>query len=362
MQNIINIIVFIFVLGSIIIIHELGHFIAAKYFGVYCGQFSIGMGPKLWSKKIGETEYELRALPIGGFVSMAGEADQEENEEMKDLPVERTLKGIKTWKKVTIFLAGVIMNFVSAFVILVAVYALAMPVSTNSSTLGFVQENSPAMSAGIQKDDTINKITIEESKKEFLIGSFSDLSVALNKEENNYTGDTLLINVSITRDKQEYNIPVIATFNEQTGNYYLGVSPITRSLTFIESVKYSADTFKTTSLMIFTTLGKLVTESKETIGQLSGPAGIYQATSQITESGNIANIFLWISMLGINIGVFNLLPIPGLDGSQVLFALAEKAIGREIPIKLKYALQLAGLALVFGLMIIVTINDLFRIF
>lgn len=362
MQNIINIIVFIFVLGSIIIIHELGHFIAAKYFGVYCGQFSIGMGPKLWSKKIGETEYELRALPIGGFVSMAGEADQEENEEMKNLPVERTLKGIKTWKKVTIFLAGVIMNFVSAFVILVAVYALAMPVSTNSSTLGFVQENSPAMSAGIQKDDTINKITIEESKKEFLIGSFSDLSVALNKEENNYTGDTLLINVSITRDKQEYNIPVIATFNEQTGNYYLGVSPITRSLTFIESVKYSADTFKTTSLMIFTTLGKLVTESKETIGQLSGPAGIYQATSQITESGNIANIFLWISMLGINIGVFNLLPIPGLDGSQVLFALAEKAIGREIPIKLKYALQLAGLALVFGLMIIVTINDLFRIF
>lgn len=362
MQNIINFIVFFLVLGFIIIIHELGHFIAAKYFGVYCGQFSIGMGPKLWSKKIGETNYELRALPIGGFVSMAGEVDQEDNEEMKNLPVERTLLGIKTWKKIVIFLAGVIMNFVSAYIIIVAVYAIALPVSTNSSTLGVIQDNSPAMIAGIQEKDTINKITVNETGKEFLIGSFSDLSLALNKAENNYTGEVLELNILITRDKQEYRIPVTATYNEDTGNYFLGVSPETRHLTFVESIEYGFETFKTTSLLIFTTLGKLITDSKETIGQLSGPAGIYQATSQITESGNIANIFLWVSMLGINIGVFNLLPIPGLDGSQVLFAVVEKIMGREIPIKLRYALQLAGLALVFGLMIIVTVNDLFKIF
>mgnify|MGYP003252934142 CR=1 FL=1 len=89
MQTIINIIVFLLILGSIIIIHELGHFLAAKFFGVYCGQFSIGFGPKLWSKKGKETEYEIRALPFGGFVAMAGEEDQADNEDMQDFPVEK---------------------------------------------------------------------------------------------------------------------------------------------------------------------------------------------------------------------------------------------------------------------------------
>ena len=96
MQTIITIIVFLLILGSIIIIHEFGHFIAAKIFGVYCSHFSIGFGPKLWSKKGKETEYEIRALPFGGFVSMAGE-EQSDEEELKDIPLERTLKGIKTY-------------------------------------------------------------------------------------------------------------------------------------------------------------------------------------------------------------------------------------------------------------------------
>ena len=93
MQTLINIVVFILILGIVVLIHELGHFITAKSFGVYCSEFSIGMGPKIFSRKKGETEYEIRALPIGGFVSMAGEADND-IEEFKDVPIERTLKGI----------------------------------------------------------------------------------------------------------------------------------------------------------------------------------------------------------------------------------------------------------------------------
>ena len=91
MQTLINIVVFILILGIVVLIHELGHFITAKSFGVYCSEFSIGMGPKIFSRKKGETEYEIRALPIGGFVSMAGEADND-IEEFKDVPIERTLK------------------------------------------------------------------------------------------------------------------------------------------------------------------------------------------------------------------------------------------------------------------------------
>ena len=97
MQTIINILVFFVILGAIVLIHELGHFLTAKLFGVYCAEFSIGMGPKL-SKKKEKQDYQIRALPIGGYVAMAGEADQEDSELMKDVPYERTLKGIKTWK------------------------------------------------------------------------------------------------------------------------------------------------------------------------------------------------------------------------------------------------------------------------
>lgn len=362
MEQILIFIVFILVIGFIITIHELGHFIAAKHFGVYCGQFSIGMGPKLWSKKIGETNYELRALPIGGFVAMAGEADQEENEDMKDVPFERTVKGISTWKQVVVFLAGVFMNFVSAFIIIVAVYAFAVPIQTNSSTIGTVALDSPAMSAGIQVDDTINKITVVDTGKQFLIGSYSDLKGALSKTDNNYTGDTLALKLTVERDHTAYEFNVNATYRSETDSYFVGVSPTTRHLNFVESVQYGASYFKDAALLVFTTLGKLVTDSKETLSQLSGPVGIYNVVGEVTQSGNFANVLLLVSLLGINIGVFNLLPIPGLDGSQVLFAVVEKVIGREIPIKLRYVLQLAGLALVFGLMIIVTINDITRIF
>ena len=123
MQTIINILVFFVILGAIVLIHELGHFLTAKLFGVYCAEFSIGMGPKLFSKKKGETDYQIRALPIGGYVAMAGEADQEDSELMKDVPYERTLKGIKTWKKCIIMLAGVFMNFVLALVLLIGIYS-----------------------------------------------------------------------------------------------------------------------------------------------------------------------------------------------------------------------------------------------
>lgn len=362
MQEILVLIVFILVLGFIVTIHEFGHFIVAKNFGVYCSQFSIGMGPKLVSKKIGETEYELRALPIGGFVAMAGEVDQEDNEEIKNIPFERTIKGIATWKQICVFLAGIVMNFVSAYIIIVLVYAFAIPIQTNSPTISQVVEDSPAMIAGIQAEDTLNKITVVDTNQQFLIGSYSDLQVALNKESNHYEGDTLSLKVTLTRDQATYELPVEATYNESTGNYYLGVAPSYRKLNFVESIQYGTSYFGRCSMLVFSTLGKLITDSKETVSQLSGPVGIYQVVGEVTKSGQIANIFLLVSMLGINIGIFNLLPIPGLDGSQVLFAIVEKILGHEVPTKFRYALQLAGLALVFGLMIFVTLNDIIKLF
>ena len=140
------------------------------------------------------------------------------------------------------------------------------------------------------------------------------------------------------------------------------LTPSTRNLSFFEAINYGVTKFVEMALLIFTTLGKLFTDSANTIGQLSGPAGIYNVTAQITETGSISQLLTLLALLSTNIGMFNLLPIPGLDGCQVIFAVVERVIGRELPLKVKYGLQIAGLALVFGLMIFVTFNDISRIF
>lgn len=355
MQTLINIIVFILILGIVVLIHEFGHFITAKSFGVYCSEFSIGMGPKLFSKKIGETEYEIRALPIGGFVSMAGEADNE-IEEFKDVPFERTINGISCWKKVVVFLAGVFMNFILSIVILIGVYSF-IEVQDNTPVIGSVSDNGPAMMAGIEAGDRITKIAYDG--EEYIIGSYDDIREVMGKIESD--DKTVTVEVELVRDSKTLTKQVNAQYSEESGMFILGVISGTRQLSFFEAVNYAFDQFKTLSLLIFTTLGQLFTDTANTVGQLSGPAGIYSTTAQITATGSISQLLIFLALISTNVGIFNLLPIPGLDGCQVIFALVEKMIGRELPLKLRYALQLAGLALVFALLIYVTINDVSRI-
>ena len=348
MQTIINIIVFFLILGAIVLIHELGHFLTAKLFGVYCAEFSIGMGPKLFSKKKGETEYQIRALPIGGYVAMAGEADQEDNEIMKDVPYERTLKGIKTWKKCVIMLAGVFMNFVLALVLLIGIYSF-VEVQTNTSEIGSVVKNKGAALAGIEAGDVINKITINNEEH-------------LDNENLQLDTDTVTMKVGLTRNKHYLEKKVTAKYNNETKSYVMGITAAMKQLTFAEAIRQGINQFIEYALLIFTTLGKLITDMTHTVSQLSGPVGIYTVTAQVTQTGSISTLLSLTALLSTNIGMFNLLPIPGLDGSQVLFALIEKVIRREIPTRIKYALQMAGLILAFGLMIFATVNDIGKFF
>jgi len=360
MQTIINIIVFLLILGSIIIIHELGHFMAAKFFGVYCSQFSIGFGPKIWSKKGKETNYEIRALPFGGFVAMAGEADQEENEDLKDVPFERTLKGIKTYQKVIIFLAGVFMNFVLAILVLFMVNLTSGELPLNIAQVGTVSENSAAEIYGIQEGDIIQQIDIVETGETFLITNFDD--VQINHENAKTDANQITMNVTVERQNQKKVIEMKVDFNAEEGRYILGITQASRRMNLVESFQHTFITFGTMSVAIVDALRMLITSFSDTVTQLSGPAGIYQITAEVTETGQVAYILNLLAMLSINIGVFNLLPIPGLDGCQVIFAVVEKIIGRELPLKLKMALQLLGLGLVMLLMIFVTYQDILRIF
>lgn len=359
MQTIITVIVFLLILGSIIIIHEFGHFIAAKIFGVYCAHFSIGFGPKIWSKKGKETEYEIRALPFGGFVSMAGE-EQSDDEEFKDVPIERTLKGIKTYQKVIIFLAGVFMNFVLAVVVTFGVNVFSGQLPLQNAQIGQVMENSAAKQAGLKSGDIIQEMTVQETGQVILVSSYDDIQLTPSHLQT--TASTIHVQIKVQRDQQIETVDATLQLDETSQAYKLGIYQATRSMNIAEAIQYTFISIGEMSVAIFAALSQLITRFSETVTQLSGPVGIYQVTSQVTETGQISYILNLLALLSVNVGIFNLLPIPGLDGCQVIFALVEKVIGRELPEKVKMALQLCGLGLVMLLMIFVTYQDVLRIF
>lgn len=361
MSIILNLIVFFLIIGVIVTLHEFGHFIAAKFFNVYCGSFSIGMGPKLYEHKGKETKFELRALPIGGFVTMAGEADQEDNEEFKNVPLERTLKGKRTYQKVIIFLAGVFMNFVLALVIMLSLNFAVGRMPVNEARVGSLVKGEAASKAGMKKGDVIINIESPVSNKSSLISSYEDMNAALTKKELGVDGDTANINVTVNRKSESIVINMNVKFDENQNKYVLGITEATRKMNFTESIRNAFSTLGAMSVAIFEALEALVLNFTKTVKQMSGPVGIYQVTAQVTKTGSISNIFYLMALLSVNIGIFNLLPIPGLDGAQTLFAIIEGIIHRELPLNVKYTLQIIGLSLILLLMVVVTYQDITKL-
>lgn len=358
MQLLINIIVFLLILTGIVTIHEFGHFVAAKIFNVYCGAFSIGMGPKIFGKKGKETEFQIRALPIGGFVTMAGEADQEDNPYFKDVPLDRTLKGKKTYQKVIIFLAGIFMNFVLAIVIMMCLNFTMGVKPVNTPVLGSVLKDGAAYKYGLRKDDRIMTMVNTDSHKSYTIHNYTDITDALVNKTNSSASVTFTI--TFKRDGKVMVKNVKAPVNKETGKYYLGITQPTRRMQGLEPMTSTFSQIGSMSLAIFAALEQLVINFAGTVKQMSGPVGIYKITAQVTESGQVANIFYLMALLSVNIGIFNLLPIPGLDGAQTIFAIIEGIIGHELPQNAKYYLQLAGLSLILLLMVVVTYQDILR--
>ncbi|MDQ0362929.1 RIP metalloprotease RseP [Breznakia pachnodae] len=353
MNFLLQIIYFIFLLGIIVLIHELGHFLTAKRFGVYCGEFSIGMGPVLFKKQVGETQYSLRLLPIGGFVSMAGEEDDTKKDE--NIPFERTINGIKTYKKVIVMSAGIIMNILLAWVVFIGLNIAsgerALPVGPEFAQ---VQEGSIAEEAGFQDGDIIEKITFETgevSKPE----TFNDIVTAINYNPGEAT-------FTVNRDGESVDLTLTPLYDEQAEVYRIGVyAPATEyeDISILEAVQYGTDDLVTNSTALFDSLGRIF--QGKNLDQLSGPVGIFKISSQAAESGFTTYLRL-LAILSINIGVMNALPLPILDGGRVLITIIEKIMGRKLNEKVMGILMWGGvLALVF-LMVFATFNDVLKLF
>ena len=344
-----TILYFIFVLGVIVLIHEIGHLLTAKLFNVYCKEFAIGMGPKLWSRKFKETEYSIRALPLGGFVAMAGEEGVDDN-----VPFERSILGIKPWKRMIVMLAGIVMNFILAFVIFVGIYAYqGQAVEAPKPIIVGTVENSPAEAAGFLSNDFIKKVIFSDGSS-VIPKDFYEIITYIQM----YTDTTTFI---VDRDGQELNISVTPEFIETENRYFLGLempSASVKKISFLESFKYGAiEVSNTVNSMVFT-----ITRLVRGIGlnAISGPIGIYQVTATQASYG-LLNIVYLMGLLSINVAIFNLLPLPILDGGRVVLTFYEMIFKKPMSKKIEQALMVLSIALLLLLMAFVTLQDILRL-
>jgi len=334
------------ILSIIIIVHELGHLVSAKAFGVYCKEFSMGMGPKLWGFKGKETAYNLRLFPFGGFVAMAGEESVE-----VDVPKERSLLGIAKYKRIIIMLSGIFMNVVLAFVLFVGInWYLGYVVQSPKAIIDGIVADSPAEAAGLQAKDKILKMT------------FEDGTTIVPKDFNDVITYTQLYHNAITftleRGSQQVTVTVTPVYDEENDRYFLGVMlPPAEKIDInpIQGIGYAFTTVISTIYSMFLLIGKLLTGVG--LQSLSGPVGIIEITKTQASDGLLSMIYL-TAILSLNVGVFNILPLPILDGGRVFIIAVEMIIKKPIDKRLELALMYTSAALLLLLMVFATWQDL----
>lgn len=345
-----TIIYFVLILGLIILVHEFGHFIFAKWSNVYVYEFSIGMGPKIFGKKDkkGETEYCIRAIPIGGFVSLAGEEVDDDTKVKKD----RKLYNKSFIQRFMIMIAGAMNNFILCFLILL-LGALIYGSVSQKPVVSSVNEGYPAYDASIKEGDTITSI---DGKS---VSSWSEVQLLIQTSKGNE------ISVGIKEEngnKREVKLtPKVVKSDEGEESYVIGVGMQGKiEKGFVPSIKYAFNTFGSLLKLMFTTLEELFTGGVA-VKELSGPVGIYTLVGEQAKNG-FENILYLIAFLSINVGVINLLPFPAFDGGRVLFLIIEKLTGKAIPTKVENMINSIGFMLLMILMLYVTFNDILRLF
>ena len=343
----VTLILFIILLGSIIFIHEGGHFLFAKLTGIYVYEFALGMGPKLFSFKKGETEYSLRAIPIGGFCQLAGEEGEEE-----DLPKERTLPGKKPWQKFLVMFFGAGFNFISAILVLFFI-ALIFGSTSTEPILSSVDKGTPAYKAGLRKGDEILEINGHD------IWTIDDISLYLTISDTDKANEFKVKKEN--GDVKTYKIKPEKTKVDGEERYIYGISMVGEEKHGLgAAIEYTF--VKTGSLFkqMGVTLVNLFTGGIK-VSQLSGPVGIYEVVGA-QASGGIASLLYLFSFLSINVGFINLLPLPAFDGGHILFIIIEKIKGSPVNPETEAKFHAVGLFLLMLLMIYVTFNDILRLF
>ena len=345
----ITLLYFILILGIIVTVHEFGHFFFSKLFGVYVYEFSIGFGPKIfkWQGKNKETAYCIRLIPLGGFVSLAGE----EIEDDKSVPKGRKLQDKPIWQRFLIMFFGAGNNFIFAIIVLFLI-GLCFGSTSGKPILSNVKKGYPAYTEGLRKEDTILKINNHKT------ATTDDVSLYLSVE-NPKKGATFVVKKK-SGEVKTYKIKPKKVKEGKQENYVYGIELGEKTHGFFAAVKYGFR--KTGSLFkqMYIILAYLFT-GKLSVNNLSGPVGIYSLVGQQRAAG-ISNVLYLMAYLSINVGVINLLPFPAFDGGKILFLIIEKIKGSKVNPKVENTIHLIGFVLLMLLMLYVTIHDIIRLF
>ena len=332
--------------GLLISIHELGHFTFAKLFKVKVNEFALGMGPAIFKKKKGDTTYALRLLPIGGYVSMEGE-----DEESTD---KNAFNRKKVWQKIIIVAAGAIMNLILGVVIVATCLSMEDLIGTNQ--IHSFEENAVSQQSGLEVGDQILEINGHRV--------FSDMDISFLMTRS----DDGIYDMTVRRDGEKVELSDVKFETTVEQGYTLikydfiirGVEP-----NFLNVVTNAFKQTASIGRLVWLSLFDLVT-GKFGLSDLSGPVGTVNILADITSSAvesraNLISALTLMAFVSINIGIFNLLPLPALDGGR-LFFLAVEGIRRK-PINPKYEgyVHGAGLVLLLLLMVVVTFNDILNL-
>jgi regulator of sigma E protease len=342
---------FIPVIFIVVLVHELGHFIAAKAMGIRVERFSIGFPPKLIGKTFGETEYCISAIPLGGYVKMSGMIDESLDGEKSITGAPFEFQSKSTPAKILVICAGVIMNFILAFVIYTGVTAIRGVGDTGGPIVGELQPDFPAMEAGLQAGDEIVEVEGQS------VATWGDLVDVIHARPEMATqlvvqrGEETL-NFEVTPQKGK--IPLEGDFVEVG---LIGIAPqlFFRPASFGEAISSGYATTIYYMKYAVTSIRLLVT-GQASIKDLSGPVGIAKMSAQ-SAKGGILSLLGFIAFISINIGFLNILPIPALDGGHLIMVLWEAVARRPISNRVKLAIQQVGMVFILLLMAFIIFND-----
>lgn len=339
-----NLLITILILGVIIFIHELGHFLSAKYFKMPVAEFAIGMGPKVYSYESLDTTYSIRAIPIGGFVNIEGMEVESE--------VEDGFNSKPPLARFIVLFAGVFMNFMLALIIIYGMVISGGKVIQNEgAVIGNVMEQSKAYNV-LYKGDKILEINDTRIEK-------WDEILGVVKKEVQKEGDVL--NLEVERGGQVVDLKIEPYFDQERKQPIIGILPDYKveKYGFIEGIKVTGTTFVEIFAQTLNGIKMLVT-GKVKADEVTGPVGMIKVVEEASKGG--ALLLVWLTaMLSVNIGIFNLLPFPALDGGRIVFVILE-LLGVNVNKKLEERLHMAGMIILLGLILLITMNDVTNLF
>lgn len=335
-----SIVIAILLFGFMIFFHELGHFATAKWSGVKVNEFSIGMGPKVISKTFGETAYSLRLLPIGGFVAMEGEDEESDDE--------RSFMSCPVWKRIIITSAGAIMNLILGFAVVFILTCGQQLIGT--TTVATFAENASSADY-LMVDDVILAVNGEKS------GCDYDIVYSLIRDTDGR------VSMDVLRNGEKLHLDEVVFDMQEVGetkSIVLDFSIYGEEPNIFGRISYAFRWTWSLVKLVWHSLGDIIS-GEFGISQLSGPIGVTDTISDAVATTNYKGILLILAVVTVNLGVFNLLPLPALDGGRIFFMIIELFRGKPINQKVESVIHATGMALLFILMIIVAYNDIARL-